>query len=442
MSIAMIDFMKVVLDRDTAKQLETNRMLDFIGRYSRTHGDVKDFRRIATYQNLSFDIRSENYCTVSGSLHKFAHGGVNHTDLPFAGVMDAILQLQEQFGIDPERARLSNLEIGVNLTNLPISPNDFLRLVLSHKSEPFGRMKKYKGKSIGVDCDHQRYRIKIYDKGQQCSLPNPVLRFEIQYKKMHDLNKLGVTTLSDLTNNSVITVMSHQIARRFDDILLIEPSLQARGLKSSERRKLADYENPKYWERLKTDSSKNHDYHRQQYRTLIERYVDHPLHQQVSDMLKNKVTQLLPVDRETLAKLTNLQNSNLSQSNPLYKGLPAFGNQHPKFAKVGGIQRETVELSNSNSQPGRRCKTTGVDISDQRAGSKFVSAKKVGYQEAHRARNLDSNERNNLRYKIKKLEGEHVNALFPLEDVLRLSDEQQRVLSHYQGTKHEVQLAG
>jgi len=79
---------------------------------------------------------------------------------------------------------------------------------------------------------------------------------------------------------------------------------------------------------------------------------------------------------------------------------------------------------------------TGKDISDQRKGSKFISAKKIGYSEAHRLRNMDSNPRNNLRRKIEKLKRE--NSFFELKDCLKLTQDQKKMLEFWNGTNNEI----
>lgn len=217
----MIDFVKMSLDAETAARLQANPRLDFKCDVSEQTGLFFPFPKVATCQNLTFKIKSEGYCELSGSLHKFAHDGVNHTDFSFAGVVNAIHRLRDEFGIDLERARLQNLEIGVNLTELPVTPPEFIRSVLTHKGKAFGDMRNYHGKTIGIERYHQRYGIKIYDKGKQYGLSYPILRFEIKYTKMYEMNKLGITHLSDLTKNSVIAVINAQISGRFDEVLMI-----------------------------------------------------------------------------------------------------------------------------------------------------------------------------------------------------------------------------
>jgi len=85
-----------------------------------------------------------------------------------------------------------------------------------------------------------------------------------------------------------------------------------------------------------------------------------------------------------------------------------------------------------------RCKITGKDISDQRAGSKFLSAGKVGYKNAHRIRNQDSNPRNRLRYKLERIK-KHPT-LFSLDDMIVLSEEQKNLLKFWDGCKYEIDI--
>ena len=262
---------------------------------------------------------------MSGSLHKFAHGGINYTDFPYIGVFNAIQQIKDELGIDPEQAKLRNLEIGINLTGLPIASQKFIRSVLTHKGKAFSEMRNIHRQPIGIECYHQRYGIKIYNKENQNRLLYPVLRFEIKYLKMHDLARHGIVNLSDLTNPYVWPVFVEQITQRFDELLISDPTLQPKDLKPAERRKLAYYQNPKYWENLKEESSKGHDYHRQRYRELIEQYVANPVQSTIAKKCCEKITSLLPNDGKSLAKLTGLQNQNLSQINPSYKGLQPPG---------------------------------------------------------------------------------------------------------------------
>lgn len=81
---------------------------------------------------------------------------------------------------------------------------------------------------------------------------------------------------------------------------------------------------------------------------------------------------------------------------------------------------------------------TGKDISDQKPGSKFLSEGKIGYKEAHRLRNLDSNPRNHLRNKIKKLKSQ--GSLFPIDKMIVLTKEQKELLKFWKGSEYEIEI--
>ncbi len=106
---------------------------------------------------------------------------------------------------------------------------------------------------------------------------------------------------------------------------------------------------------------------------------------------------------------------------------------------MDGFNTSNKGLNPSNTVTKKECKITGVDISDQRKGSKFISAKEVGYEEAHRVRNNDSNPRNNLRRRIQIIKDNP--GLFSANDVAVLSPEQMELLSFWEGTKYEINFS-
>ncbi len=112
--------------------------------------------------------------------------------------------------------------------------------------------------------------------------------------------------------------------------------------------------------------------------------------------------------------------STLSKISNLLKRFPAF------------VQRRLYPRHR------RRCKITGIDISDQRPDSVFVSEKKVGYYKAHQVRNKDSNPRNHLRQRIEKILDQP--SLFDQKKVIKLTDEQKELLEFWNGTEYEIKL--
>ena len=220
----MIDFFRVVLDADTIARLLADPRFDFRCKVSEQTGEIQLFPKVATLLNLTIILRSESYGELFGSLHKFANDGVNYTDFSFCSVAAAIHRLRDEYGIDIDQAKLRNLEAGVNLENLPVATKTFIRSVLTHRGKAFHKMRTKGLTSIGIELYHQRYAIKVYDKAKQCNLPYSLLRFEVKHTKMEDLKRLGVVNLSDLTKHSTLAALGSIVLRRFDELLISEPS--------------------------------------------------------------------------------------------------------------------------------------------------------------------------------------------------------------------------
>lgn len=316
----MIDFIKARLDPDTMAKLRQNPALEFKGRFCEKSGEVLEYPRTAKYRSMLFEIRSEDCCLMLGSLHKFARDGRNHDDFSYGDVVAAINDLRT-LGIDPEGAKLQNLEFGANLRDLPVSPSTFVHSVLTHRGQAFSKMRGINRQPIGVDLYHQRYGLKIYDKGAQYNLSTQVLRLEVKHTKMHDLNSASIHTLADLTNPNVWPFLCDNLAARIDELLLIEPELRQQDLKPGERRKLDNYENPKFWENLKRENVRKHDHNRRQYRALIAKYLPSPVQSQILEKCKEKMLALSPKPKEKCTKLTGGEKSEVYQINTSYSQL-------------------------------------------------------------------------------------------------------------------------
>jgi hypothetical protein len=73
----------------------------------------------------------------------------------------------------------------------------------------------------------------------------------------------------------------------------------------------------------------------------------------------------------------------------------------PLHSRVSGNDFSKSQFYRSD---GRLCVSCGKPLHrEQKEGSKFCSAKFVGYEPAHKCRNADSNRRNNLKRKMEKI---------------------------------------
>jgi hypothetical protein len=411
--MVMIDFVKIRIDEPTAKHLESNPLLKYDLVVPENTGAIE--KRIAKYQGLKFTLFENAGGLVTGSLHKFWHSSSNYDDFFFHELIEVIGCLESLFGIEPQKAILQNVEVGVNITDLSLPPDDIINSLVLHKGKPFSNMKNLYRQPLGKDCYHQRYGIKIYNKGKQYALKYPVLRFELKHIKMKGLNKLGIFTLADLRKPDILPALGAQLEARFDEILFIDTQLHRTKLKAVEGRKMANYHNPKYWEELYHSNHKRFQYHRKRYECILCRSLEQPVKNSVANAIRQKWQELTKIDTKTLVKLTGQQNPKLGIINTSYSRL---------------IHTKPIQQ--------RHCKYSGLDISNQKANSKFISEKNSDYQFAHWVRNSDSNPRNNLRRKI--LRPNQYPTLFDVNEYLKLSNEQKEMLKTWAGTEYEIRL--
>lgn len=102
-------------------------------------------------------------CTLHGSLHKYANGGVHNADsFRLFDLRRVFTEFKEVYGIDPNITRLQNVEFGVNI-KLPYDPRRVLKAIRTYKGKTFVPMGEH-----GMNIKTKEYKIKIYDKGRQC----------------------------------------------------------------------------------------------------------------------------------------------------------------------------------------------------------------------------------------------------------------------------------
>lgn len=299
-----------------------------------------------------------NQATIKGSLHKFWDGVNNASDFPLWAVSTAIGDLAELFEFDPKGAKIMGLEYGVNIkTDVP--PKEIIEKVTVYDwREPFESMKGIVGVGYGVQANLSNYRVKIYDKGTQAGLPN-TLRIESKTLRSIDLDGLA-STLHDLTKVEVLEKFGKKLLSRFNDILLIEDWDNITG---KELLFYHDAKNPKYWKNLyrqKRQRAIN------KYRELEQRFGRTYIKKELQNQVAQKWEELQ--NRDVFAWF--IQGMVESGQCPLnwYDAPELQGEEETQKRDVFALLKvENVTL----------CLVTKEDISHQKKGSKFVSAKTI-----------------------------------------------------------------
>ena len=215
--------------------------------------------------------------------------------------------------------------------------------------------------------------MKVYDKGQQNNLPYNLMRFELRFNKMQKLNRMGIKCLADLKDKDKVYNLYPLLSQAWNDVLLFDDNINVEHLpiKKSDKELLRKGESYKYWKKLIKENVRQYNSQRTKFKNLIKTHGKNE-HQIIGELIKNEWENLF----KNCTNLPTVQNEKLNEF--------------------------TVKI-NSNIVQKRYCKTCGKDISHQTNDSIFCSPKYVGDKTAHKCRNADSNPRNNLRKKLRRI---------------------------------------
>lgn len=200
-------------------------------------------RWVLKYRNLNIIIFKNDYVLLTGSLHYYHNKGLhNYDDFKFHNIIDTIYDISNLLRVDLENFILLNIEFGVNITPY-FKPNKIITNLLLHRKKEF--LKPY---NLNYKASkHQRFWIKVYNKGEQFKKPYNILRIELKYKKMIDLNKIGLYTLKDLTNLNIYDTLLELLKNKWKECILYDYSIETSTIKPLQQKKILEYQNINYW---------------------------------------------------------------------------------------------------------------------------------------------------------------------------------------------------
>lgn len=220
----MIDFVKITIkDQAFARLLLQNENLTFYQDRNKMAANIK---------NLTVLVHDSGRVEVSGSLHHYWNNGGNWNDFGRLDLFDTIAEICQLLKIEPQQAKIQNLEYGVNICP-PIDPTELLKRVISYKDEIFIRANFSTG--YFVEATKEDYFVKCYDKGKHQDRPEWILRFERKAMKVRDLKRAKVQTLADLLYPDNLRTLGAMLVETFDGVLIAEP-LDLSKLTSTERK--------------------------------------------------------------------------------------------------------------------------------------------------------------------------------------------------------------
>jgi hypothetical protein len=387
----MIDFIKIKPPDSKIQSIRNNPCLIWDQTASEETGAIKEFR--ATYYGITFTIKYGQFLHMAGSLHKHwnlitGQGEQNYNTFDFNTIYDTITGLCSQFSLNPFECIIENIEFGVNVTpEIPV--NTILKAVINHKGKPFNRTRSRNMNYL--ECEHRQYFVKFYNKGLQYNQGN-ILRFEIKTRKMEYLKDTRIKTLADLLNPGTYYPLGKILKTNFDEILFYDPTIPEKNINARDRLVLTQGQIPAFWETYKQDHPDNYYKKRNRYRGLLMKYGSLDISGMVGKLVFEKWDELSGANTKTLQELTGGEGQNKKLNITGFDTLYIGTNPVLSYPDKNTLSNDGVADSP------RHCLTCGRDISKQKKGSRFCSAKVVGYEQAHKCRNTDSNHRNRIKF--------------------------------------------
>jgi hypothetical protein len=203
-------------------------------------------RMVLKYKNLNIIVFKNEWILLTGSLHYYHNNGLhNYNDFNFLDLQETILNISNLVEVTINNIILQNIEFGVNL-NPQFDPNNIIDNLQIHRKKEFLKPYNFNFKAS----KHQRFWLKIYNKGEHFKRPNNILRIELKYKKMIDLNKLDLYTFEDLVNPSIYNNLLELLITKWSESIIYDYTIKIDGLTPLQKNKVLQYQNTNYWLKL------------------------------------------------------------------------------------------------------------------------------------------------------------------------------------------------
>lgn len=196
--------------------------------------------------NLRVSLNQSGKCTVRGSLHKYAHSGMNNTDFAYSDLIGGISNLSDVFQTCSKNFALQNLEYGVNLDYPPAEICDNLLLFGPNAFAPMSaNLKQY----LGMVSELSRYNLKIYGKTQT------QLRLETHVKKMGFLSS-NPLSFESLTDKNVLVYLGNKLLETWEKVVIWE-EVDIQGMLPMSKDMFTRGKYPGYWTDLHKTNPEN-----------------------------------------------------------------------------------------------------------------------------------------------------------------------------------------
>ncbi len=352
----MIDYIKIKLLKIDVDKLLNNKKLDFIIDVSESTGEIST-KRIAFFHYCKITVYDSGIVLFQGSVHKLFNSikeikapnynkfkiykGFNGNDFSLNDILEVKSILCELFNCQPQQMIFQNIEFGMNCI-LDINIDLFIKGLMYHKGIYF----EHKFNKSYAEVKHQRYRIKIYNKGKQYKMQVSVIRLELSINKMEEIKDLKINSFNDV-NAKTLNSLNKLLLKRLDEVLHFDYTIRKKELSKSNSRLINQYSNSVYW----LDILKPNERYR--HKGNLKRIT------------KNHSNSTFDTIKKELIKKCSILN------------------RLSKTKKCSIINHSNIELKILHSY-NKKCIVTGIDLSLEKGGAKYIRTTTIRYLKKHK----------------------------------------------------------
>jgi hypothetical protein len=240
--------------------------------------------------------------TLSGSIHKFWNGGLhNHNDFDSDAFNSAMGRICDLFKVNASCLRILAMEYGVNIiTDAPV------KYILNNCFQHKGKDVEVKISNDGGkyhQAEHDRYILKLYDKGKQYQLPGiHLMRIEIKEQNWTMYRKNGIIMMEDFVQCDK-SIFVENLVDQWMNVILYDFNAPVGLIKQ-------EYTNVNYWralrDKIKSKEISRTTFHRH-WHSLKEHNRNHGvnLQSQIADQIIDKINELQRVTNSTFSGKVN-----------------------------------------------------------------------------------------------------------------------------------------
>lgn len=316
-----------------------------------------DFRKVVKKNYLI------GYCKLEIGISPHYHfNNYNHNGNDFSpdNCIKSVIDILTYLGIVPHEyndLKVENLEVGVNV-HTSYDVRQIIDGTYFSKKTPFVKPYNFYYKCL----ESSFKKIKIYAKGlqfqkfSQYEIAKNTLRFEIKTKQYKKIKTFGITSVNDLFKIGTYQNLANDILKEWENILITNLEPDFSDLRIDEVQFIRKAQQINFWNDILHSKNRNKfARYKAKYYKLLQ--TKNNLHHLIKLQIIDKLFQFL-------------DGANSTQKTPINRGKVHFEKTPPQL-----INLEYAPPHQNN----KVCLVTGLDISMQKKGSKFLCITGIKY---------------------------------------------------------------